>query len=111
MTKQLFTLSDAAKERIGYLIENSEEKIHGIKVGVTKGGCAGMSYTIDYAKEIDPAMDIVEYGNIKIFIDPMAIMYLVGTEMDFIEDKLSSRFTFNNPNETGTCGCGESFKV
>jgi iron-sulfur cluster assembly protein len=80
-------------------------------VGVTHGGCAGMSYTMDYAEERGPLDEVVEDRGVKIFIDPKAIMFLIGTEMDFVREKLSARFIFKNPNQTAACGCGESVSI
>ena len=80
----------------------------GVRVGVTNGGCAGMSYTMDYADAAQPFEEVVEDKGVKIFIDPKAIMFLIGTEMDFVREKLGARFVFNNPNQTAACGCGES---
>ena len=83
----------------------------GVRVGVKSGGCAGMSYVMEYATDIKPNEEIIEEQGIKVFIDPKAIMYLLGTEMDYKKENFSSQFVFNNPNETERCGCGESFKV
>ena len=82
-----------------------------MRVGVTNGGCAGMSYTMNYAEETNPLDEVVEDQGIKIFIEPKAILFLIGTEMDFETSKLGSRFTFRNPNETASCGCGESVSI
>ena len=83
----------------------------GVRVGVKSGGCAGMSYVMEYAKEAKKNEEIIEDKGVKVFIDANAIMYLLGTEMDYKTDKFSSQFVFKNPNETERCGCGESFKV
>ena len=104
-------LSDAAAARIREIMTNAEGKYQGVRVGVQNGGCAGMSYTMDYAETAQPFEEVVEDKGVKVFIDPKAIMFLIGTEMDFVEDKLQSGFTFTNPNEKGRCGCGESFHV
>ena len=101
-------LSDAAAERIREIMANAEGKVQGVRVGVTNGGCAGMSYTMDYADAPQPFEEVVEDQGVKVFIDPKAIMFLIGTEMDFVREKLGSRFVFNNPNQTAACGCGES---
>ncbi len=101
-------LSEAAAARIHAIMENAEGRYLGVRVGVTNGGCAGMSYTMDYAESAGPLDEVVEDRGVKIFIDPKAIMFLVGTEMDFVRDKLAARFVFNNPNQTAACGCGES---
>ena len=109
--KQVITLSDNAANRIKEIISNDETKSVGVRVGVKSGGCAGMSYIIEYAKEINPTDEIIEDKGVKVFIDPSAIMYLLGTEMDYKQEQFSSTFVFKNPNETERCGCGESFKT
>ena len=109
--KQVITLSDNAANRIKEIISNDETKSVGVRVGVKSGGCAGMSYIMEYAKEINPTDEIIEDKGVKVFIDPSAIMYLLGTEMDYKKEQFSSTFVFKNPNETERCGCGESFKV
>ena len=86
-------------------------KYQGVRVGVTNGGCAGMSYTMDYAEHADPLDEVIEDQGIKIFVAPKAIMFLLGTEMDFVREKLGARFVFNNPNQTAACGCGESVSI
>ena len=109
--KQVITLSDNAANRIKEIISNDETKSVGVRVGVKSGGCAGMSYVMEYAKEINPTDEIIEDKGVKVFIDPGAIMYLLGTEMDYKKEEFSSTFVFKNPNETERCGCGESFKI
>ena len=109
--KQLITLSDNAASRIKQILSNDETKSLGVRVGVKSGGCAGMSYIMEYAKEINPNDEIIEDKGVKVFIDPGAIMYLLGTEMDYKKEQFSSSFIFKNPNETERCGCGESFKI
>jgi iron-sulfur cluster assembly protein len=104
-------LSDSAAARIREIIAAADGKYAGVRVGVTNGGCAGMSYTMDYADEAKPLEEVVEDKDVKIFIDPKAILFLVGTEMDFVRDKLAARFVFNNPNQTAACGCGESVAI
>ena len=111
MSKQVITLSDRAAERVKEIIANAKESIVGVRVGVLSGGCAGMSYVMEYAKNTNPNDEIVEDKGVKILIDPKAIMYLLGTEMDYKKEELSSTFVFKNPNETERCGCGESFKI
>lgn len=108
---KLMSLTDAAAERIQNIIANSEKPIAGIRVGVKNGGCAGMAYTVDYAESIAPNEDVVEEKGVKIVIDPKALMFLLGTEMDFKSDKFASQFVFHNPNETSACGCGESVAI
>mgnify|MGYP001414678147 CR=1 FL=1 len=109
--KQVITLSDNAANRIKEIMSNNEKNSIGVRVGVKSGGCAGMSYIMEYAKEINPTDEIIEDKGVKVFIDPGAIMYLLGTEMDYKQEQFSSTFVFKNPNETERCGCGESFKT
>ncbi|HEX4159658.1 MAG TPA: iron-sulfur cluster assembly accessory protein [Rhizomicrobium sp.] len=101
-------LSEAAATRLREIMENAEGRYVGVRVGVTNGGCAGMSYTMDYAEAAGPLDEVVEDRGVRIFIEPKAILFLLGTEMDFVRDKLAARFVFNNPNQTAACGCGES---
>ena len=109
--KQIITLSDSAALRIKEIMANAEKNALGVRVGVKSGGCAGMSYVMEYAKEINPNDEVIEQKGVKLFVDPGAVMYLLGTEMDFKKEELSSTFVFKNPNETERCGCGESFKI
>ena len=109
--KQLITLSDTAANRIKEIMSKDSNKSIGVRVGVKSGGCAGMSYIMEYAQEINPNDEIIEDKGVKVFIDPGAVMYLLGTEMDYKKEQFSSSFIFKNPNETERCGCGESFKV
>ena len=109
--KQAITLTDNAASRIKDIMSKDENKSLGVRVGVKSGGCAGMSYIMEYAKEINPTDEIIEDKGVKVFIDPGAIMYLLGTEMDYKQEQFSSTFVFKNPNETERCGCGESFKT
>ena len=111
MTKQIITLSDNAAKRIKEIMSKAEKKTIGVRVGVKSGGCAGMSYIMEYTEEINPNDEIIEEKGVKIFVDPGAIMYLLGTEMDYKKEEFSSSFVFKNPNETERCGCGESFKI
>ena len=104
-------LTDAAAARVREIIGDAEDRYLGVRVGVTNGGCAGMSYTMDYADEAKPLDEVVEDKGVKIFIDPKAILFLIGTEMDFVREKLGARFVFNNPNQTAACGCGESVSI
>ena len=101
-------LSQAAAARIRDIMANADGKVQGVRVGVVNGGCAGMNYTMDYAEAPQPFEEVVEDQGVKVFIDPKAIMFLIGTEMDFVREKLGARFVFNNPNQTAACGCGES---
>jgi len=104
-------LSEAAATRIHEIMASADGAYQGVRVGVTNGGCAGMSYTMDYADKAGPLDEVVEDKGVKIFIDPKAILFLLGTEMDYVKDKLAARFVFNNPNQTAACGCGESVSI
>jgi len=104
-------LTDAAAERIKELMAKSERPIAGLRVGVRNGGCAGMAYTMEYAEAANPTDEIVEDKGVRILIDPKAVLFLLGTEMDYKVDKLSAQFVFNNPNQTSACGCGESVQL
>ena len=111
MSEQVIKLSDNAANRIKEIMSKADNSTIGVRVGVKSGGCAGMSYVMEYAKEAKKNEEVIEDKGVKVFIDPNAIMYLLGTEMDYKTDKFSSQFVFKNPNETERCGCGESFKV
>lgn len=104
-------LSDAAAQRLRDIVEKAEGRYAGVRVGVTNGGCAGMSYTMEYAESAGPLDEVIDDKGVRLFIDPKAILFLLGTEMDFVRDKLAARFVFNNPNQTAACGCGESFTL
>tara|TARA_B100001540_G_C15536517_1_gene519386 strand:+ start:379 stop:708 length:330 start_codon:yes stop_codon:yes gene_type:complete len=108
--KQVITLSDKAAKRIKEIL-SKDQSSSGVRIGVKSGGCAGMSYVMEYAKEKNPSDELIEDKGIKVFVDPGAVMYLLGTEMDYKEEEFSSSFVFKNPNETERCGCGESFKI
>lgn len=105
---QVMRLSEAAAARIKELMASSDRPIAGLRVGVKNGGCAGMEYTMDYVDQIGPKDEVVEDKGVKIVVDPKAVLFLLGTEMDWKVGKLSSQFVFNNPNQTSACGCGES---
>jgi iron-sulfur cluster assembly protein len=111
MSEQIIKLSQNAAERIKAIMSKAKDKAIGVRVGVKSGGCAGMSYIMEYAKDVKPNEEIIEDKGVKVLIDPKAIMYLLGTEMDYKAEKFSSQFVFKNPNETERCGCGESFKI
>ena len=111
MSEQVIKLSNNAAERIKLIMSKAESPAIGVRVGVKSGGCAGMSYVMEYAEEIKPNEEIIEDKGVKVLIEPKAIMYLLGTEMDYKQEKFSSKFVFKNPNETERCGCGESFKI
>jgi iron-sulfur cluster assembly protein len=108
---QVMRLSEAAACRIKDLLGRAERPIAGVRVGVKNGGCAGMSYTMEYIEAPDPRDEVVEDKGVRLLIDPRAVLFLIGTEMDYRADKLSSGFVFNNPNQTSACGCGESVSI
>ena len=108
---KVVTLTDAAAKRMNEIMASADENFLGVKIGVKNGGCAGMEYTMDYATEIAPLDEVVEENGIKVLIDPKAILFLIGSEIDFVTEKLSQRFVFKNPNQTDACGCGESVTI
>ena len=108
---QIIKLSDNAAERIKEIMSNAEKDSVGVRVSVKSGGCAGMAYVMEYTKEVNPNDEVIEAKGVKVFVDSAAVMYLLGTEMDYKTEEMSSSFVFNNPNETERCGCGESFKI
>ena len=108
---QVMSVTPAAAERVKALIESRGKPTAGIRIGVRSKGCSGMSYTLEFAEKQEPMDEIVESGGIKLLIDAKASLFLIGTEMDYEEEKLKSGFVFRNPNEKGRCGCGESFHV
>ena len=107
----IIKLSNNAASRIKEIMANAEKDYIGVRVSVKSGGCAGMSYVMEYTKNTNPNDEVIEDKGVKVFIDSAAIMYLLGTEMDYKTEEFSSSFVFKNPNETERCGCGESFKV
>jgi iron-sulfur cluster assembly protein len=108
---KVMTLTDAAANRVKDIIARADKPIEGVRVGVKNGGCAGMAYTMEYAETADPADDVVEDKGVKLFVDPKAVLFLLGTEMDFETTKMASQFVFRNPNQTSACGCGESVSI
>ena len=108
---QVMRLTDAAADRIKAIMAKADKPFAGVGVGVKNGGCAGMAYRMEYAESAEKFDEVVEYKGVKLLIDPKAVMFLLGTEMDFKVDKLSSTFVFNNPNQTSACGCGESVQL
>ena len=108
---KVMTLTDAAAARVNEIMSNNEKPIAALKVGVKNGGCAGMSYTMEWAESIGKFDEVIEEKGVRLVIDPKAIMFLLGTEMDFETTKLSSTFVFRNPNQTSACGCGESVAI
>lgn len=109
--KEIFTVTDAAQKQVRHLLDSRGQPSVGIRVGVRQRGCSGNSYTLSFADQENPMDEIVTAGDLKIFIDPKAILFVIGTVMDFRETDLESGFVFENPNEKGRCGCGESFHV
>ena len=105
---QVMRLSDAAAARIKDIMAKADRPFEGVRVGVKNGGCVGMSYTLEYAEKVNPTDEVIEEKGVKLMIDPKAVMFLLGTEMDYKSEKLSAQFVFNNPNQTSACGCGES---
>jgi len=108
---QVVSLSDAAAEKIRAIMASTERPFAGLRVGVKNGGCAGMSYTMEYAEAVLPSDEVVEDKGVTVLIDPKAVLFLLGTEMDYKTDKMASQFVFNNPNQTSACGCGESVAI
>lgn len=105
------SLTDAAAERLSRIVEASDQPVAGVRVGLKKGGCAGMEYTMEYATEIGPMDEVIEEKGVKLLVEPQAVLFLLGTQMDYQEGRLSSGFVFNNPNQTSACGCGESVEI
>ena len=111
MNEQIIKLSENAAIRIKEIMSSADSNAIAVRVGVKSGGCAGLSYVMEYAEDIKPNEEIIDQKGVKVLIDPKAIMYLLGTEMDYKKEEFSSSFVFNNPNESERCGCGESFKI
>jgi iron-sulfur cluster assembly protein len=107
----VMNVTDAAAARVQELIARSEKPVAGVRVGVKNGGCAGMSYTMDLAESVQKGDEVVDANGVKVLIDPKAVLFLLGTTMDFTVDKMSAKFVFKNPNETSACGCGESVSI
>ncbi len=108
---KVMSLTDEAAARIQAVMSRADKPIAGLRVGIKNGGCAGMSYTMEYAEAIAPLDEVVEDKGVRILVDPKAVLFLLGTEMDYKLDKLSAQFVFNNPNQTSACGCGESVQI
>ena len=108
---QAMTITEAAAARIRDIVAKAATPAEGLRVGVRNGGCAGMSYTMELATAVSPLDEVVEDKGVKLLIDPKAVLFLLGSEMDFRTDRLSSTFVFKNPNETSSCGCGESVAI
>lgn len=105
------TLTDAAADRVKALVAKSDKPVQGLRIGIKTRGCSGLSYSVEYADEPKKFEEVVEQKGVRLFIDPTAVMFILGSEVDYKEDRFSSGFTFTNPNEKGRCGCGESFHV
>ena len=108
---QVMRLTEAAATRIRDIMAKAERPVVGVRVGVRNGGCAGMAYTMEFAEAQTPLDEVIEDKGVRILVDPKAVMFLLGTEMDYKTEKLASQFVFNNPNQTGACGCGESVQL
>jgi iron-sulfur cluster assembly protein len=108
---KIMTLTDAAAERVRNALANATSMAIGVRVGVKNGGCAGMSYTVDFADSVKPGDEVIEDKGVKVLIDPKAVLFLLGSQMDVKTDRFASTFVFNNPNETAACGCGESVSI
>jgi iron-sulfur cluster assembly protein len=111
MTQAILTITESAAQRVKALLERRDKPSYGIRIGLRSKGCSGLSYTLEFADEAGPYDELIEAYDVKVLIDPKAVMFIMGSEMDYTEDKLSSGFIFKNPNEKGRCGCGESFHV
>jgi iron-sulfur cluster assembly protein len=111
MALPIMRLTDRAADRVKDIIARSETPLTGLRVGVKKGGCAGMEYTMDYAAAPQPGDEIITDQGVTLMVEPQALLFLLGTEMDYITEKMSSRFVFNNPNQVSACGCGESIEI
>ncbi|ODT63179.1 HesB/IscA family protein [Phenylobacterium sp.] len=108
---KVVTLTDAAAERVREIMAKAEKPYAGLRVGVKNGGCAGQEYVLEYAEEAGPLDEVVEDKGVTILIEPKAVLFLIGTEIDYVTSKLSAKFSFRNPNETDACGCGESVTI
>ena len=104
-------VTEAAAEQIRGIVARAEKPVAGVRVGIAKGGCAGMSYQMDIAEEVAKGDEIIDTHGVRVLVDPKAVLYLLGSEMDFVVDKLSAKFVFRNPNEVSSCGCGESVSL
>ena len=107
----ILSVTDAAAARIREIIAGASKPVAGVRLGIVKGGCAGMTYNMDLAETANPGDEVVESNGVKVLVDPKAMLFLFGTEMDFTTDKMSARFVFRNPNQTDACGCGESVTI
>jgi iron-sulfur cluster assembly protein len=108
---QVVSVTELAAKRVREIVANADGSAEGIRIGVKKGGCAGMEYTVDLVRQAEPRDDVVDVGGAKVFVNPEATLFLLGTEMDFEVTKLRTGFVFRNPNQTSACGCGESVEI
>ena len=108
---QVMRLTEAAAQRIKAVMAKADRPIAAVRVGVKNGGCAGMSYYMEYAEKADPLDEVIEDKGVRILVDPKAVLFLLGTEMDYKVEKLAAQFVFNNPNQTAACGCGKSVQI
>jgi iron-sulfur cluster assembly protein len=108
---KVVTLTDRAAERVREILGRAERSYAGLRVGVKNGGCAGQEYLLEYAETVDPTDEVVEDKGVTILVDPKAVLFLIGSEIDYESTKLASKFVFRNPNETDACGCGESVTI
>jgi iron-sulfur cluster assembly protein len=108
---QVVSVTELAAKRVREILANADGPAEGIRIGIKKGGCAGMEYTVDLVRNPEPADDVVDIGGGKVFVNPQATLFLLGTEMDFEVTKLRAGFVFRNPNQTSACGCGESVEI
>ena len=108
---RVMSITESAAARVRAIMEQRDPPALGLRIGVKSKGCSGLSYSLEYAEEIKPLEEIVEENGVKLLIEPTAVMFLAGTEMDYVEDAMKAGFVFRNPNETGRCGCGESFST
>ena len=109
--RNIMSITEAAASRVRSMLEKRDPAPAGLRIGVKSKGCSGLSYSMEYAEEIDPRDEVVEANGIRVLVESSAVMFLAGTEMDYVEDSMKAGFVFRNPNETSRCGCGESFSV
>ena len=107
----ILSITDQASARVQEIVKGAERDVIGLRIGIKTAGCSGLQYNVEFAKEQQPFEDAIDVNGVRVLIDPAAVMFLVGTEMDWREDKFNSSFVFNSPNETARCGCGESFSI
>ena len=107
----ILSITDQASARVQEIVKGAERDVIGLRIGIKTAGCSGLQFNVEFAKEQQPFEDAIDVNGVRVLIDPAAVMFLVGTEMDWREDKFNSSFVFNNPNETARCGCGESFSI